>query len=736
MSFIKIPTYNCKTKTQDYTEFATREAFNEFLRTIYKEPGKYEFDEDSLIFNTEARKFLKTKVYCVAPMGSSDFKDYWDDQKEKCRTGFIINSSRGKTWYLTRYYYMWINFLPIYHKEQGKFSFPDVRDVQYHLALYEDKARYAFKHAAVLKKRQIASSYFHAGVIINNYWFEEGLVNKIAGSLKDYINEKGTWRFLEEYRNFLNEHTAWYRPSNPDKVLNWEQKIETTVNGKKIDKGNKSTVMGLVLEKNPSNGVGGPCGFFFHEEAGIAPQMNKTLEYLLPALKSGMIYTGWFAAAGSVGDLEQCDPLKELILNPKSKDVFAVETNLLNKEGDKGMCGLFLPEQWSMPPCIDEFGNSLVEKALDMIMEERLQWKKDLSPEDYQLRVSQKPINIEEAFAYRKASKFPLHLVNAQIRRIRDKEYFMEYVNLEPDENGKIQIRPTNKIPIREFPVSPKTQDKEGVVVIYERPVPNPSFGTYYASIDPVSEGKTTTSDSLCSIFIMKAPQEVTIHKEDGSVENYIDPEKMVASWCGRFDDIKKTHQRLEYMIELYNAWTIVENNISLFIQHMISRKKQKYLVPKDQIMFLKELKSNSNVYQEYGWKNTGTLFKTNLLSYGVEYLKEEVDTETKTNGDIVRVKYGVERIPDEMLLEEMKSYTDGLNVDRLVAFCALVAFMRVQFSNRGYNKRTEHSSTSNLQNSDKNSKLSISPFRHMGKTGNNQSNPYKHSRNPFRNIK
>jgi hypothetical protein len=40
------------------------------------------------------------------------------------------------------------------------------------------------------------------------------------------------------------------------------------------------------------------------------------------------------------------------------------------------------------------------------------------------------------------------------------------------------------------------------------------------------------------------------------------------------------------------------------------------------------------------------------------------------------------------MLLKEMQAYTEGLNVDRLVAFSALVAFMRIQQSNRGYAKR------------------------------------------------
>jgi hypothetical protein len=673
-------------------------------------------------------------MFCSAPSRSKDFVYYWDMQKDRCRNGAIFKGLKD-TWYLSRDYYMWLNFLPIYNKEVGRFTFADVRDAQYHMSLYEEIAKHKYKHGAILKKRQIASSYYHAAKMINIFYFEEGAVNKMAGSLKDYINEKGTWRFLEEYRNFLNTHTAWYRPCNPDKVLNWEQKIEVNQGGKKRDVGLKSVIFGLALEKDPTNGVGGPCTFFFHEEAGIAPKMNETLEYLLPAMKSGMIYTGMFVVAGSVGDLEQCEPLRELIMNPDSKDVLAVETNLVNAEGQIGECGLFIPEQWSMQPCIDEFGNSQVEKALEMILAEREVWKKTLKPEDYQLRISQKPINIEEAFAYRKVSKFPLHLVTKQLRRIEDKEYFTEYVELDRDDKGGIVTRESRKLPIMEFPISPKTENKEGVVVIYERPVKDPQFGMYYGSVDPVSEGKTTTSDSLCSIFIYKTMQEITKHKMDGTIEQHIERDKLVASWCGRFDDLNKTHQRLEMLIEYYNAWTIVENNISLFIQYMISRRKQRYLVPKSQILFLKELQSNNNVFQEYGWRNVGTIFKTNLISYAIQFLEEHLDVETKPNGEIVKTTYGIERIPDIMLLKEMAAYRDGLNVDRMVAFCALVAFAKVQESNRGYSKRVERED-SNLDNSKKIGKLTMSPFKNMGRTNSSSITGLKATRNPFKNYK
>ena len=713
--------------------FDSREEFSNSIAEIFSEPGKYKFDDTSFLFNQEAVKFREQNVYCTFPFRSKDFVSYWDNQKERCRKG-VFYKKGTKKWYITRDYYMWLNFLPIFDKEQQKFDFAKIRDAQYHMALYELLAELNYKHVAILKKRQIASSYFHISKLLNQLWFESGVTLKIGASLKDYINEKGSWKFLSEYAAFLNEHTAWYRPMSPDKVLMWQQKIEVRKGDRKAEVGLKGTMQGMSFEKDPTNGVGGPVKYFFHEEAGIAPKMDQTYEYMRPAMRSGLTTTGMFIAAGSVGDLSQCNPLKDMMLNPTSKDIYCIETNLIDSKGTVGLSGLFIPEQWSMPPYIDEYGNSLVEESLKALDEQFAKWKDELSPEDYQLRISQHPRNIEEAFAHRSVSVFPPHLVAAQQRRIEEKEYSYEFLDISTDENGKPTVKHSNKQPIKEFPITKKTEDKTGVLVVWERPIKDPTFGQYYASIDPVSEGKTTTSESLCSIYVMKAPVEVT--KVTGTeTETYIEPDKIVATWCGRFDDLNKTHQRLELIIEWYNAWTVIENNISLFIQYMISRKKQKFLVPKSQIMFLKDLGANANVFQEYGWKNTGTLFKQHLLNYAIEYTKEELDVETKTDGTIVRTKYGIERIPDPMLLTEMREYAAGVNVDRLVSFAALVAFMRIQQSNRGYAKRViMDDSAKNLQKSENLFKLNRSPFRHMGKGQLANGQGFKKS--PFKNLK
>jgi len=724
-----IPTYN--NGIWETTEFSSDIVFREYLESIFKEPGEYGFTDMAFQFNAEAKKFNKNGYYCDAPFRSKDFTAYWEDQKNKCRVG-VLYKDGNKHWYLTRDYYMWLNFLPIFDKEEKKYGFAKVRDAQYHMAMYEIIAELNHQHVAILKKRQIASSYFHMGKIINQYWFEEGSICKIGASLKDYINDKGSWKFLEEYKTFLNEHTAWYRPSNPEKVLLWQQQIEVKINNRKTSRGLKSKIQGASFEKNATTGVGGPCTYFFHEEAGIAKNMMQTYEYLRPAMSSGMMTTGQFIAAGSVGDLEQCNPLKDMILSPGANDIYAVETNLMDKDGTIGMAGLFIPEQWSMPPYIDDFGNSQVEDAVKAINIERSRWKNELSGEQFQLRISQKPLNIAEAFAYRKESIFPQGVLSKQLKKIEEKEYPYELIELDRDQTGIIAKR-TSKLPISTFPVNKKQQDKTGCIVVWERPIPSPGFGAYYASIDPVSEGKTTTSDSLCSIFVYKNATEVTRQLASGDTEQFIEKDKIVAAWCGRFDDINKTHERLEMLIEWYNAWTIVENNISLFIQHMIARKKQRYLVPKQQILFLKDLGSNRTVYQEYGWKNTGTLFKSHLISYAIEFLREVIDEELDTEGNVMSQTLGAERIPDPMLIKEMLAYYPGLNVDRMVAFGALVAFAKIQQSNRGYSKRRESDSNS-LVNSEKISKLKYSPFKNIGR-GNSGNNSISR-RSGFKNFK
>ena len=130
--FITVPTY--RNGEWSETSFETREDFRNYLLTLFREPGQYGFDETSKLFQEQSDRFNALGYYTDAPFRSKDFVNYWDQEKKKCRNGVIFVGKKA-TWYLTRDYYMWLNFLPIYDKEEKKYGFAKVRDAQYHMEL-------------------------------------------------------------------------------------------------------------------------------------------------------------------------------------------------------------------------------------------------------------------------------------------------------------------------------------------------------------------------------------------------------------------------------------------------------------------------------------------------------------------------------------------------------------------------------------------------------------------------
>lgn len=288
----------------------------------------------------------------------------------------------------------------------------------------------------------------------------------------------------------------------------------------------------------------------------------------------------------------------------------------------------------------------------------------------------------------------------------------MEYLDVERNEQGKPVLKPCYREPLK-FPTEKALPDKRGCLIVTERPPEHPELNVYFASIDPVGEGKSTTSESLFSVVIGKMPIEKMI-MDGEKVTIQVEDSMVVCTWTGRFDDINDTHEYASMLLELYSARAIVESNVSLFINYMIHKKKQKFLIPRDEIVFLKELGS-SNAHYEYGWKNTGKMFTEHLLSYGIESIKEVLSEKFTPEGISVKKTYGVERIGDIWLLEEMVQYRDGLNVDRLVSYCSLMAFLKLRIANYGYKKLKEYKKD-DLENNKNLYNLNIrSPFKTMG---------------------
>ena len=56
-----------------------------------------------------------------------------------------------------------------------------------------------------------------------------------------------------------------------------------------------------------------------------------------------------------------------MVLNPQSNDIYAVETDLMDDKGTIGIAGLFIPEQWSMPPYIDKYDIHRLKKHYKLL---------------------------------------------------------------------------------------------------------------------------------------------------------------------------------------------------------------------------------------------------------------------------------------------------------------------------------------------------------------------------------
>jgi hypothetical protein len=672
MAYKIIPTYNSELKTWSYTSFESRKEFIDYLKLQFKNVGSYNL-KNTEFWRKEAIKFETQGYYFNGVANSRDFKSYWDAEKEKILNHVIIDNQ-----FIPGTYYFLLNFLPIVDKVKGRVAFAEVWDSDIHFYLYVTIAQECRKHTIVVKKRQAGYTYKHDAILIKDVWWGKATMNKIIAYDEEYI--MGAWKFIEEYRDHLNKNTAFYRNFTPDSTLNWQQKVEVTEGNRKVFKGNKSALKGHSTKQSPTKGVGGLATNVYFEESGINPTLHKTLQYIKANAKMGGATTGFIMISGSVGELKDCDPLKEVFYNPERNGFLGVDN--IWDQGATSQCGFFVPEYWNyitiddngdIIKAYDRDGNTDIEYAKQLCEKDRVV-EQENKPETYRLFASQHPFSPEEAFAERGDNIFPTEIIGRWYDRMRVKKYSPILIDLERNIQGDVK-HTFSKVrrPVRDFPVK-KATEKVGCVEIFEMPIKDAPFGLYYAGVDPVRIGKTETSDSLASIYIYKS-----FH----SLNDEFTGDQIVACYTGRYDDVYKWCEEALMLQEFYNARALVENNVTTYVEYLIKEKKQHMMFRKSEVPILQDLTQGSKVHSDYGVTMTPRL-KEEIYEQIIMYCKEELSKEfDEKTGKVFKVHYGVERIKDIMVLEEMLKYTDKINCDRLISF-GLALFASNSLSKRG----------------------------------------------------
>lgn len=678
-----IPTYDANLKEWSTTSFENQKEFGEFLyKECFKEPGEYELDESTLDFNSASKFFSQNGTYTLYSRGTPEYNKFWDEEEMKCRLG-VIWKHNNKTWYLTRDYYFLLNYCPILNKELGNIeAFMSIRDVQLHMMLYEKIAECFHLHSCVLKRRQMAYSNCHAAKSLNFIWFENKKTIKWFASDDAYLNNvNGSWKMLDSFRNHINEHTDWVRIFTPSEYPEIQQKERVQIKkGQWGTKGNESTLVAKTLKRDVTSGVGGAAFWVWHEEGGIAPKADTTLQYLNPALESGMEKSGSFHIGGSVGDLNDCKPLEEFIKKPDIYEMFGVPTKLYNKTKVEKICGLFIPAQYGMPQAVDEYGNSQVEKAIQLLAEADKDWQK-LPPEKYVLRKSQNPTTIEEAFAWRTVSFFNVQRIE---RRQKALEILLENKQLTPDKgllyentDGEIKLKKLEDFPDYDrpteigYPVDTKIIDKRGCVTIYEYPINE--LNLYFAGVDSVEVGVTESSDSLFSVHIYKrGHKKITIRENKEEVEHVRG--RIVATYRGRFSNPEDHNEQGLLLLRMYKALAAVERNKPNFITYCRRKNFSSLIARKSQLPFDKDLDVIGGKNDEFGiWNDSAGKLLNIMKNTMYEYLDAEIDTiHEKTNDDslgkVVKTIRGYDLIDDYWLLQELKLWNEETNADAFIS--------------------------------------------------------------------
>jgi len=212
---------------------------------------------------------------------------------------------------------------------------------------------------------------------------------------------------------------------------------------------------------------------------------------------------------------------------------------------------------------------------------------------------------------------------------------------------------------------------KDGAMVIWEHPLPDPPYGLYIAGCDPYDHDKSLTN-SLGSCIIYKRFQDF---------ESYY--ELPVAEYTGRPVTAEEYYENVRQLLIYYKANLLYENEKKGLFTYF-SHKHSEYLLA-DQPDIIKDIMKDSKVE-----RGKGIHMNKPIKDWGEGLIKEWLTEEYAPN------KKNLTKILSEPLIEELIAYNDEGNFDRVMALM-MVMIYREQLHHVHVKKRKEETETSRV---------------------------------------
>jgi len=614
---------------------------------------------------------------------SIDYKDWFMNQKripdrdsEECKPFFdfhkdiALNGAMMNGVYINPFLYWHLN---IWHTEvdviddrgriSQKYANPLLRDNEWIVTNEIDKAQIDKKGLIILGIRRFAKSVLEASYIAWGATFDENSQNIIAGlNAPDIklITDK-----IDKGLGFIPEYWRWQRIED-----NWKNQVTLGIKTKSGERIPFSSILIRNLDEgNNEEAIAGT-----KPRKLIIDEIGKGnfLRGLQAAIPGFTTPYGWGCSpilTGTGGDMKKFMDAKSLMFDVANFNF--LEYN--NNNDDKRIHGLFISNKYRMEakedstlgayldqPTSSDLHNikmlvSNEEKANEITTKNLDRLKKAGDRIAYLKEKMYYPFDVDDIFLNEDTNIFEIEGAKRQKTRLLQQERTGIPVILYTDDTG-IKHEFTDKLPITNFPLK-NSDSKDAPIIIYEFPVENPPYGLYTAGVDPYRQGKSAYSSSLGSVYIYKRMHDLT-------GEKYQD--MFVASYSARPDKKDTWEEQARLLIKYYNARTLCENDDISFIEYMKAKGDAHYL--EKQPEWLKEIVPNTTVKRDYGIHRSSDKIIEYLHTCLKKYLEGTVYKETNDAGETIKEVYGVSKIFDPVLLEEIIQYNDQGNFDRIIA--------------------------------------------------------------------
>ena len=626
-------------------------------------------------FRQAAIFFEEHGCYTLAPMGTTDYNKYWEQETDRCLNGYTAPDGEG----ITGFNYFYLNYSPIMALKETEYTdregnlrkrrerilkFPSFWDYDYYYFCAIEQAEVEGKHMAVLKCRQRGYSFKGASMLVRNYMLIPGSKNFAVASEQKFLIGDGLLTKAWQIMDFLDKHTAWAKQrlvsTRMERVSGYKITDEF---GKQTEQGYLSSIVGITLKNDPERIRGTRGKLVLWEEGGKFPSLLDAWRIEQPSVETddGVAF-GTMIAFGTGGtEGASFDGLKELFYKPKAYNVLSFP-NKWDEGRENTECGFFVPAYSNLESFgddgkqmyMDSDGNSYKEKAIENLLEQRNKIKEGgASQQSIDRFISERPIRPAEAVLELGKNIFPRKLLMDQLTRIRTNKKLQSMkhiVDLEWDGNGQVKATEKPGGDITNYPLK-KGDKPHGSVVIWEYPVKDPPLGLYIAGCDPYDHDDSFTN-SLGSTFIFKRVRA-------GEAWNDV----IVAEYSGRPDTAEEYYENVRKLLTFYNARLLFENERK-GIYPYFTNKHCDYLLADQPDKIISEVFKDSKVQRRKGCHMT-----KQIRAYGegliLEWLLDEYEPGHPN----------VERVYSEALIEELIANDGVKNVDRLIALCMVMIY-------------------------------------------------------------